>query len=173
MIEIIKTVQDFPNYEVSNLGYVKSKLTGKVLKLSYDKRGYQRVALYRDGLKKTISMHRVVALNFIKNLENKAQVNHIDGNKQNNYANNLEWNTCQENIIHANANGLFDKKNKATAERMRIKLKGISFNHKNVIDLQTGIFYESLTNACNTYNLSYSTEVKRTRKERNNRFQYI
>lgn len=173
MIEIIKTVKDYPNYEVSNLGYVRSKITGKTLKVSTDKRGYERVAVYRDGFKKTITMHRIVAINFIDNPLKKPQVNHIDGNKKNNTVINLEWNTCQENIIHANATGLYREKNQATSDRMRIKLKGVSFNHKNVIDLQTGIFYESLTKACNTYNLSYSTEVKRTRKEKNNRFQYL
>jgi hypothetical protein len=173
MIEIIKTVKNFENYEISNFGYVKSKKTGKRLKVSYDKRGYERVGIYLNGKKKTITMHRLVAFNFIDNPQNKAQVNHIDGNKVNNTASNLEWVTCQENIVHANANGLFKEKNKAISEKMRNRLKGISFNHKNVIDLYTGILYHSLTEACKIYNLSYSTEVKRTRKQRNNRFQYL
>jgi len=173
MIEIFKKIENYPNYQVSNYGYVKSLYTGKVLKESFDKRGYPRVKLYNVLGSKTFRIHRLVAIHFIENPDNKEQVNHIDGNKLNNKAFNLEWNTCKENIIHANINGLYKEKNKAIGDKARIRLKGKSFNHKNVLDLQTGIFYESLTKACSIYNLSYSTEVKRTRKQKNNRFQYI
>jgi hypothetical protein len=173
MIEILKQIESYPNYVISNLGYVKSLRTYKVLKVAIDKRGYEKVSLYNDAKKKTFLMHRLVAIAFIENPENKNQVNHIDGCKTNNKSSNLEWNTCRENILHANALGLFYEKNKSISKKMSALLKGKSFNHKNVIDLQTGLFYKSLTEACNRHNLSYSTEVKRTRKQRNNRFQYI
>ncbi len=58
---------------------------------------YPRVRLE----KKTYSVHRLIALTFLNNPENKEQINHIDGNKQNNQLVNLEWNTCKENSQHA------------------------------------------------------------------------
>jgi hypothetical protein len=173
MIEIIKPIDNFTDYQISNYGYVisiKSKIT---LKHNFDKRGYPCIYLYDKGIRHFFRLHRLVALNFIHNDFNKSQVNHIDGNKQNNRADNLEWVTCQENIIHANENGLFEIKNKKISQRMKLFMQGKSFNHKNVLDTMTGIFYDSLAQACKTYNLSYSTEVKRTRKEKNNRFIYI
>ena len=58
--------------------------------------GYIRVYIYN----KTFALHRLIALAFIENTENKEQVNHIDGNKLNNSVENLEWVSNQENQIH-------------------------------------------------------------------------
>lgn len=91
-------------YEVSNLGRVRSlKYWGgnrvAILKQATSKRGYKKIALTSE--KKTFLIHRLVAQAFIPNPENKPEVNHIDGNKQNNCVNNLEWVTGSENNIHA------------------------------------------------------------------------
>lgn len=93
-------------YEVSNTGKVRSrdyKGTGKIkeLKVCKDHKGYQRVRLCRNHKKWTIKVHREVAKAFIPNLENKDQVNHKDGNRENNNVDNLEWVTNEENMIHA------------------------------------------------------------------------
>lgn len=96
--------------EVSTLGRVRSLLRPAmtVLKVQNDKKGYQRVRVTIYGQKMTFKVHREVAKAFIPNPENKPQVNHIDGNKANNAADNLEWVTNRENAQHAFATGLFD-----------------------------------------------------------------
>lgn len=90
------------NYYVSNYGEVKSVKTDKVLKPMVTIKGYHRVDL---GYK-TYSIHRLVAIEFISNDFNKPQVNHIDCNKANNRADNLEWCTNGENQQHALNNNL-------------------------------------------------------------------
>ena len=112
--EIWKDIEEYEGiYQVSNLGRVKSfdtkdKLdrirTGRVLKPCRHKNGYLHVNLYKNGKRKTHNIHRLVAEAFISNIENKPQVNHIDENKANNVASNLEWSTRKENINHGTRN---------------------------------------------------------------------
>lgn len=111
------TLDDLPNegwlpapycadYLVSTYGRVKS-LKGKVKILKpVLGRGYLRVDLSKDGKPKHFNVHQLVALAFIPNPNCKREVNHIDGNKLNNYVDNLEWCTQSENIQHAVATGL-------------------------------------------------------------------
>jgi len=93
-----KDIYDFENYEVSNLGNVRNKKTGRILK-SYDKGGYAVISLSKTK-GKIFQVHRLVCQAFILNPENKPQVNHIDKNGLNNNIMNLEWNSHQENCIH-------------------------------------------------------------------------
>ncbi len=101
-------------YQVSNLGRIKSLKredsnnqfgNENILKIE-SKRRYLHIALRVNGNCKYESIHRLVALAFIPNQENKPFVNHIDGNKHNNIYSNLEWVTAKENSIHAINNGL-------------------------------------------------------------------
>ena len=87
-------------YQASNLGRIKNIQTNHIMKQQVDIDGYFIVSL--EGLKKrTYKVHRLVAMTFIPNPLNKAQINHIDGNKKNNIITNLEWVTPGENIKHA------------------------------------------------------------------------
>lgn len=119
MKEIWKTIEDYPNYQVSNLGRVKSLarewIVGignkrfhdeMILKLHNKKRGYKDVCLFKNGKRKYYFVHRLVAQAFILNPENKPEPNHIDGNPSNNKVNNLEWVTKSENRLHAIHTGL-------------------------------------------------------------------
>lgn len=121
MVEVWKDVNGYEGkYKISNLGRLKNK-RGEFINGS-NIHGYIRVMLFGDKKVKTISIHRLVAIHFIENDNNKPYVNHIDGNKQNNRVDNLEWCTQAENIQHSIENGLKtdcgenSKKHKLTKE---------------------------------------------------------
>lgn len=84
-------------YLVSNDGKVKSLRTEKLLKPTTDKDGYLYYVLCVDGVRKTIKAHRLVAMAFIENTENKSAIDHINGIKTDNNVENLRWVTNKEN----------------------------------------------------------------------------
>ena len=95
-------------YLVSNMGriltmsYKNKKGTDgmRIMKPALDANGYLRTMVKMNGRYKTIKVHRIVAEAFIQNYFEKPQVNHIDNNRANNKASNLEWVTFKENIAH-------------------------------------------------------------------------
>lgn len=100
-MEIWKPIFGY-NYEVSSLGRIRNASNNKILSL-FDKNrmGYYRVILFKEHKRKRFFIHRLVAETFLENLENKPQVNHKDGNKQNNNVENLEWVSQSENMKHS------------------------------------------------------------------------
>lgn len=117
--EVFKPIKGYEDlYEISNLGRVKSlpKKVGRrmrketFLKSRVSAQGYEMVTLCRNYKSFNASVHRLVAEAFIPNTENKATVNHIDGNPLNNDISNLEWATQSENNLHAYRTGLKDPK---------------------------------------------------------------
>lgn len=102
------TIQEASNYEVSTYGNVRNKITQKLLKGRLTKNGYLQVSLKIDETNKFSNryIHRLVAIYWIDNLENKREVNHKDGNKENNNINNLEWVTSSENQKHRHSIGI-------------------------------------------------------------------
>jgi len=105
-----RIINDFPNYSVSNFGNVMNTTTNKRMKLNVNT-GYHHVSLVNDVGQKTFTVHRLLAISFIENPENKPEVNHKDKNKLNNNLSNLEWNTRLENNKHR-CNGLLITCNK-------------------------------------------------------------
>lgn len=105
-IEIWKDIPDYEGlYKASNLGRIMSLIryhntSFRLLTPRIQQNKYLMVTLSKNNIKKQISIHRLVALTFIPNPENKKCVNHIDGNKQNNILTNLEWVTNRENSAH-------------------------------------------------------------------------
>jgi hypothetical protein len=93
-------------YAVSNTGKVKNVRTNQLLKQVLGNRGYLRVSLINNKIKKTFLVHRLIAMSFLENTDNKPYINHLDGNKLNNRLDNLEWCTEKENDNHARSNGL-------------------------------------------------------------------
>lgn len=98
-------IADNPNYLVSDKGQVKRKDTDRLKALQVTK-GYLQVNLYQNGNSRHKRVNRLVAEAFVPNPDNKPEVNHIDGNKLNNDASNLEWVTKKENVNHAWDRGL-------------------------------------------------------------------
>ena len=109
-------------YEISDKGRVRRiKYNDNSKKVQYqlpyylkprkDKDGYFKYALCVNGNNKYFLAHRLVALNFIDNIDNLPCVNHKDGNKENNRIDNLEYCSVRYNNIHALQTGLRDMKN--------------------------------------------------------------
>lgn len=101
MIEVWKTIKDYPDYKVSNLGRVKSFKTStpKILKGRGER--YLRVSLTAKLVSKNYLVHRLVAIAFLGEPKFKIFVNHINGKKFDNKVMNLEWVTHKENIRHS------------------------------------------------------------------------
>lgn len=122
-MEVWKNVDGYDGmYQISNNGRVKSfqprggdnngkVRTGKAhyLTPSLSTTGYFRVSLVTNNKKKDVKIHRLVAMAFLPNPDNKPYINHKDGNKTNNAVSNLEWCTQTENINHAVKMGLIKK----------------------------------------------------------------
>ena len=131
-------------YQVSNFGRVNSLVSNSMMTPSVGRQGYLVVNLYKNGTRKMHGVHRIVAGAFLPNPDDKPQVNHKDGNKQNNNVNNLEWCTKSWNALHS----LYDLRNH----------HGPVFV-KPVKCVETGVVYPSSIIAANG-NSSYAREIR-------------
>lgn len=96
MEEVWKSIEGYPNYQVSNFGNVRRV---KMLKQYYDEsKGYNVVCLSKNGNSKVVKVHQLVAKAFIPNPDSKSEIDHIDTNRTNNCVDNLRWVTRKENL---------------------------------------------------------------------------
>lgn len=149
-MEIWKDIAGYENkYQVSNHGRVRSinyNNTGqmKILKPYPSHGGYLVVTLCKEGKRTKKRLHRLVAEAFLENPDNKPEVNHIDGDKTNNYASNLEYMTCKENIRHAWDNGLCEEVRELSRQSIIIAQES---RKKSVRCITTNTIYDSVVNA--------------------------
>ncbi len=157
--EIWKTVGGYEGiYEVSPLGKVRNIKKAFILSIFYGNK-YCNVKL----IAKRHLMHRLVAAAFIPNPNNLPEVNHIDGNKENNHVNNLEWCTRSENMKHAfrigkiSLAGMNSRSRKLNESQVleiySSKEKGVYLAQKfnvtsaNITDIQKGKIWSTVTNS--------------------------
>jgi|SRR6185369_903039 len=156
MIEEWKDIDGYNgSYQVSNLGRVKSvgrytdtkafgggvyKIHEKILKSDIINGGYLRITLCLNNKTKRFIVHRLVAISFIPNPSNLPHVNHKNGVKTDNYVSNLEWCTPSQNEKHSHR-----------------FLGKTSPEAKMVLDLQTGIYYDSIAQAAIAKNIKVHT----------------
>ena len=114
-----RTISEYENYQISNMGRVKNIKTEKILQPSIDKRGYCRASLYKDGIASKFSIHRLVAHEFLENPNEELYIDHMDRNCSNNCINNLRWVSNSQNQMNRTKSA-----NKSSA------FKGVSFNKK-------------------------------------------
>lgn len=113
-------------YQVSSEGYVTNGR--KVMKTYLNNNGYVCLKLVKEGKRTSVLLHRVVAEQFMPNPDNKPEVNHEDGNKENCALSNLSWMTSAENKAHARENGLWEYNKPSTGKKL-----GNSSQFHNVI----------------------------------------
>lgn len=179
MIEEWKNIKDYPNYQVSNLGRIRSvdrivksaynskrKMSEKILKPNIKSR-YPSITLYdNDGKAENKTIHRIVATTFIPNPNNYPVVNHKDGNRLNNCVDNLEWCTQSHNVKESYRLGLerpnltslgkYGKLNKKAK-----KIKQIDRNTNKIINCFYGITEANRKTGINFRNIHLCLQNKR------------
>jgi hypothetical protein len=182
MTEIWKDIPEYEGlYQISNLGNVKSQHSnrmsgqkpGKLLKIALMKNGYMSLELRIGDTNKRHLVHRLIAESFIPNPDNKPVVNHINGIKNDNRIENLQWCTQSENVRHAidtglrgtsfgppkgtkpwNTDKLLSEEHKAKLSKA--KLGKPSLKKRKVIDISTGVIYDGIQEAADAFGVKYN-----------------
>ena len=159
------------DYSVSTEGEVRKDTTNYILSQS-SQQDYKFVTLLINGQQKRMRVHRMVAMTFIENPDNKPYVNHINGIRYDNNVENLEWVTQSENIQHAVRTGLMQNGRKKAV--IQYNLNGdrmATFESASEAARQTGGSQSKITMCCkrqretaNDYQWRYYDDVQDVQK---------
>lgn len=138
--------KNYKGYTVFEDGSVIG-VKGYFLKPGTSSNGYLTIVVCAEGKRRSELIHRLLAILFIPNPENKRTVNHKNGIKQDNQLSNLEWATDQENIQHAFDNGMNEKTRSSVRKRMQ----------KPVLNIVTGKRFESARLAAESIGMNQNT----------------
>ena len=141
-------------YLISSRGRVKSIRYNRIMATNVDRYGYKKIHLRTDtGDNYHTTIHRLVAIGFIKNPNQYKQVNHKDGNKLNNNVSNLEWVTARDNVIHSYDN-----------------LLNTNTTHLRVLDIRTNeeMFFRSFKSFSKYLNTKLNVVIPLARNSSNN-----
>lgn len=136
-----KSIEENTKYEVSNIGNIRHKIRKQILHGSINN-GYKQVSLYIGNNKSIqLAVHRLVAKAFLDNEDEKATVNHIDGNKLNNTVVNLEWCSQKENVHHAMKTGL-SKVNTVGMIQLSLDGKKVIAQYNSIKEIEDKFSYD-------------------------------
>ena len=202
MDKIWKDIEGYNGtYKISNYGEIQSLLPGKyrggqkygnILKPILQSTGYLAISLRKDNKTKNYLIHRLVAIAFIPNPENKKYINHINATKSDNSVHNLEWCTRKENIQHSirlglrktpwninkgikpwNTGKLLSQEHK---DKISESKKGhVSGHSRKVIDMENGKVYDSVRKAYkfSGYGISKFTKMLKNKHVNKTTFKYL
>ena len=161
MEEEYRIIQEAPNYMVSNLGNVKNK-NGYIMKSSYDKDGYKRISLTLEPYHRIYRrVHQLVAKAFIPNPNNYTMINHLNGNREDNRVENLEWCDNSRNQLHSY------RENGRVWNRQAHEKDMTAIKATNVITNQY-ILFDSVNECARYFNVSDSAIFNRLQNRVNN-----
>lgn len=155
------TTVKFPGYKIYSDGRIYTENRKKFLEQSLDRRGYPRVNIQcEDGKRRSVRIHRIMALAFLPNPENKPQVNHKNGIKTDNYIDNLEWSTRSENIKHSFDYGIrkvSDKVRLAISQIGKMQKGSLHPKSKKIINIETGEVFDTVEKAAESASIKRPT----------------
>lgn len=151
-----KQIEGYENYFVSNTGLVINTKSGRLLKPKNTYDGYCEIRLYKDkDNSKCVRVHRLVALAFVPNPDDLETIDHINGNKKDNRAENLRWLSRYDNLKR-----FWDEQ---ATEEQKTRLA----NRKPVKCLENGVVYDSIKQAAEELGLNRASLVAALTKKTN------
>lgn len=161
---ICRPIPDYENYTIDIYGNIRNIVSGRYLSHSDRGYGYMRVSLSKNNKAKTMQLHRILAIVFLKNDDNKPMIDHINGIRSDNRLENLRWVTSSENntnlkIRSTNKSGVSGISIHRYSYNIRVEVDGIRYNKyiavKSENSLQRAIFQKCL------FEIQYQTHSRR------------